>query len=155
MRCRLRSAERTSCQTARRLRRQMRSVLPLTGTSTAALSNVSSLEGYRADFRDAMDDDFDTPRAMGVVFAPVKEINRLLATEKEISVGTLSAMDKMLRDLAGDALAVLPDAPARGPRYDLTEDLVDYLLICVRIAAMRATGSARMRSTASYMSWGS
>jgi len=115
-------------QTARRLRRQMRSVLPSTGTSTAALSNVSSLEGYRADFRDAMDDDFDTPRAMGVVFALVKEINRLLATEKEISVGTLSAMDKMLRDLAGDALAVLPDAPARGPRYDLTEDLVDYLL---------------------------
>ncbi len=115
-------------KTERQLRRRMQSILPLAGTSTAALSNVSSLDGYRADFRDAMDDDFDAPRAMGVVFALVKEINRVLAAEKDISVGTLSAMDKMLRDLAGDALAVLPDVPARGLRGDLTEDLVDYLL---------------------------
>ncbi len=114
-------------QTARHLRRRMQSVLPLTGSSTAALSNVISLEGYRSDFRDAMDNDFDTPRAMGIIFALVKEINRVLAIESDVSVGTLSAMDKMLRDLAGDALAVLPPA-TRSRNIELAEDLVDYLL---------------------------
>jgi cysteinyl-tRNA synthetase len=115
-------------QTARQLRRKMQSVLPLAGTSTAALADVASLEGYRADFREAMDDDFDTPRAMGVIFALVKEINRVLAGDTEVSVGTLSAMDKMLRDLAGDALAVLPAASSGDPSVELVEDLVDYLL---------------------------
>lgn len=116
-------------QTARRLRRRMQSALPLAGTSTAALSNVTSLDGYRSDFRDAMDDDFDTPRAMGIIFALVKEINRILGIESDASVGTLSAMDKLLRDLASDALAVLPNASMRSANSELLEDLVDYLLV--------------------------
>ena len=115
-------------QAARRLRRAMQSSLSLAGTATAALSNVTSLEGYRADFRDAMDDDFDTPRALGVIFALVKEIDRVLAGGGNVSVGTLSAMDKLLRDLAGDALAVLPDSTMRSTSGEIVEDLVDYLL---------------------------
>jgi cysteinyl-tRNA synthetase len=75
-----------------------------------------------------MDDDFDTPRALGVVFALVKEVNRVLAGGGNVSVGTLSAMDKLLHDLAGDVLAVLPDSTMRSPTGELLEDLVDYLL---------------------------
>ncbi len=116
-------------RTGRLLQRRMREALPLNGAGTAALSNVSSLEAYRARFRAAMDDDFNTPDALGVIFDLMDEVNRTLEQGPEgISLGTLSAMDKLLRDLAGGVLGLLPSEPGALVGEDLVVDLVETLL---------------------------
>ncbi len=114
--------------TVQALRRRMRNVLPASGAGTAALSSVASLEDYRSDFQAAMDDDFNTPRALAVVFDLVKEINRILEGECQASLGTLSAIDKLMRDLAGDVLGMLPNDLDSRLGSELVEALVEYLL---------------------------
>ena len=61
-------------QTVLQLRRRMQAALPMDGAGTAALSDVASLEGYREGFVAAMDDDFNTPQALAVIFELVKEV---------------------------------------------------------------------------------
>jgi cysteinyl-tRNA synthetase len=114
--------------TVRHLRRRMQSVLPSSGAGTAALSSVASLVDYREDFQAAMDDDVNTPQALAVIFDLVKEVNRTLEHDDEVSLGTLSAMDKLFRDLAGDVLGLLPDDLEKRVGGVLVEALVAYLL---------------------------
>jgi cysteinyl-tRNA synthetase len=116
-------------RTVHLLQRRMRAALPSNGAGTAALSSVSSLETYRARFRAAMDDDFNTPEAAAVIFDLNDEVSRTLERGgQEASLGTLSAMDKLLRDLAGGVLGLVPTDPVVPPAGDLVADLVDYLL---------------------------
>lgn len=111
------------------LQRRMRAALPSYGAGTAALSNVSSLEAYRGRFRAAMDDDFNTPEAFGVIVSLVTEIDQILEHDgQEVSLGTLSAMDKLLRDLAGGVLGLIPTDPQSRLGGDLVVDLVEVLL---------------------------
>ncbi|MBN1246271.1 MAG: cysteine--tRNA ligase [Anaerolineae bacterium] len=114
-------------QTVRSLRRRMQMSLPSMGAGTAALADVSSLADYREDFQRAMDNDFNTPEALAVLFELVKEVNRTLEAG-EASLGTLAAMDKLFRDLAQGVLGILPEdleAEIGGP---VVEELVEYLL---------------------------
>jgi cysteinyl-tRNA synthetase len=114
--------------TVRKLRRRMKDLAPTSGAGTAALSSVMSLEGYRDDFRAAMDDDFNTPQALSVIFELVKEVNRTLEQKQDASLGTLSAMDKIFRDLAGDVLGILPENLDARVGGDMVEGLVNTLL---------------------------
>lgn len=111
----------------RQLRQRMQETLPISGAGTAALANVASLEDYREAFRDAMDADFNTPAALAVLFDLVKEVNRTL-DGAEASLGTLSAMDKLFCDLAGDVFGILPEELEMRLGGDMVGDLVDYLL---------------------------
>jgi cysteinyl-tRNA synthetase len=110
------------------VRRRIQEKLPAEGAATAALSAVTSLEDYRESFRSAMDDDFNTPAAMSVLFELVRETNRALDGSSNVSLGTLSAMDKLFRDLAGDVFGILPDNLDQGPGGQMVDDLVSYLL---------------------------
>jgi cysteinyl-tRNA synthetase len=96
--------------TVRNLRRRIKQAPP---AGTAILSDVSALEDYRKEFEAAMNDDFNTPQALGILFEFVKEVNRHLDQNESATMGTLTAMDKIFRDLAGDVLRILPE--------DLTE----------------------------------
>lgn len=114
-------------QVVRLLRRRMQAAVPAMGAGTAALADVASLEHFREDFQAAMDDDFNTPEAMGVVFDLVKEVNRTLESD-QVSLGTLSAMDKLFRDLAGTVLGILPEDLEAQVGGQVVEGLVEYLL---------------------------
>jgi len=92
--------------TVRNLRRRIEQAPP---AGTAILSDVSALEDYRQDFEAAMNEDFNTPQALGALFDFVKEVNRYLDQNGNVSMGTLTAMDKIFRDLAGDVLRILPE----------------------------------------------
>lgn len=115
-------------QTVRHLRRRMRETLPSERSSTAALSDVTSLEDFREGFREAMDDDFNTPEALGVLFGLVREANRALDQGSAASLGTLSAIDKLFRDLAGGVLGILTESAESRMGGALVEDLIEYLL---------------------------
>ncbi len=63
-------------------------------------------ETFQQRFREAMDDDFNTPEALAVLFDLVREINRLKETDAEAA----AALGGVLREL-GAMLGILQDDP--------------------------------------------
>ena len=106
----------------------MKDIVPYTGAESTALANISSLEDYRDDFRSAMNDDFNTPQALATIFALVKEINHSLDDDRSSSLGTLTTMDKIINDLAGDVMGILPNSFPTRHEENLVENLVETLL---------------------------
>ncbi len=66
----------------------------------------SGREAFRERFSAAMDDDFNTPVALAVLFDLVREVNRLRADEE----GTAAALGALLRQLGG-VLGILQSDP--------------------------------------------
>lgn len=97
--------------TALKLARRLKEIPP---AGTALLAQVSGFDDYRVSFEEAMNEDFNTPQALAVLFDFTKEINRYLDSNEDISAGTLTAMDKTFRDLAGKVLGVLPEKAQPG-----------------------------------------
>ncbi|MCU7916645.1 MAG: cysteine--tRNA ligase [Candidatus Thiodiazotropha sp. (ex Gloverina cf. vestifex)] len=77
-------------------------------TALRGLPEVDSAggEAYEARFREAMDDDFNTPEALAVLFDLVREINKL----KESDVTAAAALAEVLKQL-GAVLGILQDDP--------------------------------------------
>ena len=69
-------------------------------------ADPSGGEAYEKRFREAMDDDFNTPEALAVLFDLVREINRL----KESDTAAAAALAGVLKQL-GDVLGILQDDP--------------------------------------------
>ncbi len=99
----------------RKLRLRMQQVPP---AGTAVLAEMGGLQDYRQAFHKAMEEDFNTPKALAVLFEFVKEVNRYLDEEPNPPMGTLTAMDKLFRDLGGRILGIIPDKM----RISLDED---------------------------------
>lgn len=112
--------------TVRRLRRAMQDAMASAGT--AVLAEVGSLQDYREDFKAAMDDDFNTPQALAILFELVREVNQHLDTHAHYAMGTLAAMDRAFRDLGGNVLGIVPDNLEDRAGGQIVEGLVEFLL---------------------------
>jgi cysteinyl-tRNA synthetase len=105
-------------QTVRRLRARMKTAVP---AGTAELSHIGHLMPLTTAFSEAMDDDFNTPQAIAALFDLNKEVNTLLSDSGDsLSLGTLSAVDELYKDLGGRILGIIPE--------DLTEQIGDELV---------------------------
>ncbi len=76
----------------------------LKSNSSSKLTDFKThYESLRTKFEEAMDDDFNTAKAIGVLFEFIKELNRLLdkrpSSEEEISL--IKNSEKILRELGG------------------------------------------------------
>ncbi|MEA3308956.1 MAG: cysteine--tRNA ligase [Chloroflexota bacterium] len=112
--------------TVRKLRQRIKSAPP---AGTAMLSDVSCWQDYRTAFEAAMSDDFNTPQALGTLFEFVKEVNRYLGENAHASVGTMSTMDRLFTELAGDVLGILPTSfVASVESEELVVGLMDLIL---------------------------
>ena len=69
------------------------------------------IQRYRAGFETALNDDFNTPQALAVLFDFNKEVNSLLNSGQPVSGGTLRAIDEQYRTL-GEAILGLTDLAA-------------------------------------------
>ncbi len=85
------------------------------------------LAEHKARFLEAMDDDFNTAAAIGVLFDFTKEVNTLLDSGEEISRETLTAIDGLYCELGGDVLGIIPDEIAKGVA-GLEEPLIELLI---------------------------
>lgn len=112
--------------TVRKLRRAMRDAS--SAASTAVLAEVGSLQDYREDFLAAMDDDFNTPQALAVLFDFVKEVNRHLDERASYTMGTLATMERVFRDLGSHVLGIVPDDLEAQVGGHVVEGLVEFLL---------------------------
>jgi cysteinyl-tRNA synthetase len=99
-----------------------------TTVTDAPAQNVRAVDAHRAAFCEAMDDDFNTPQALAVLFDFVKEVNRYLDQSTEPEAATLSAMDQLFRDIGEKTLGIIPETIESRVSDELIEDLLDIVV---------------------------
>ena len=77
------------------------------GAESSAVSDL--LEDARRRFREAMDDDFNAPAALSVLFDFTREVNTGLGSAKGPGRKDLELLAALYRELAGDVLGLLPE----------------------------------------------
>lgn len=97
------------------------------------------IEQHRARFMEAMDNDFNTPQALAVLFDFNRVVNTLLNSEAAVSANTLKAIDDAYRALGGDILGVIPAdlSSSDGAASAGLEEGLIQLLIDLRTAARK------------------
>ena len=70
--------------------------------------------GGQVRFVAAMDDDFNTPRALTALHEPARDVNRWLDSGRDLTPASLAAIDATFRELGGQVLGIIPDE--LGPR---------------------------------------
>ena len=85
-------------------------------------------QGFKSKFLEAMDDDFNTPQAIGVLFDLGREINALMAENKS-SVEDLKHVDQLFEELGGNVLGIIPETFETDSSEKSVEDgLVNLIL---------------------------
>jgi len=87
------------------------------------------LNAYEQRFRTAMDEDFNTPQAIAVLFDLSREVNTALQQEAPIAESDLQVLDTFFATFAGDVLGIMPGAatPA-GEDQSLEQGLMSLIL---------------------------
>ena len=99
--------------------------------------DVDALLNYKARFLEAMNDDFNAPKAIGILFDLAREVNRRLNEGSPPSRASLQAIDSLYRDLGGDILGLVPDVLPQQTGAGLEADLIQ-LVIEIRQEARQA-----------------
>jgi cysteinyl-tRNA synthetase len=68
-----------------------------------------NLDAYRSRFLEAMNDDFNTPKAIAVLFDASKEVNQLIHADKRPSAAALTGVETFFNELGGDILGIFPE----------------------------------------------
>jgi cysteinyl-tRNA synthetase len=89
---------------------------------------AAKLDDYKARFEKAMNDDFNTPRAIATLFDLSREVNTLLNSGETVNQGTLEAIEGLYQGLGGEVLGILFDVQAVGGASQGDSDLVDGLV---------------------------
>ena len=116
--------------------------------SQVGLELQEKIDGFMARFVEAMDDDFNTAQALGVLFETVRGANRFLAETKEITPLSLSliAHARHLLVEAGSVLGLFATPPAvwlggvkaaKAGQIDMAPDEIERL-IAERVEARAA-----------------
>ncbi len=93
-------------------------------------ANAVNLAGYREAFIKAMDDDFNSPQAIAVLFDLSREVNSLLASADAPSREALQSVDTLYEELAGTVLGITmgPGIAAADERPSLDAQLMQILI---------------------------
>ncbi|MDY7041950.1 MAG: cysteine--tRNA ligase, partial [Chloroflexota bacterium] len=111
--------------TVRAVRGRMR---PADEADEADAGVLTRLEEARTRFGEAMDDDFNTPQAVAVLFDLGHEVNSWLNSGQPLNSATLAAIDALYLRLGGDVLGIVPDELPEEAGVGLTDDLVRILI---------------------------
>jgi cysteinyl-tRNA synthetase len=100
------------------------------GTDSTDRAFMAKLTEHKARFSEAMDDDFNTAAAIGVLFDLNKGVNTLLDSGEEIRRETLVAINDLYRELGGGVLGIIPDEGYRFAKgvAGLEEPLIELLI---------------------------
>lgn len=108
--------------------------------SPVGLELQEKVEQFTTRFVEAMDDDFNTAQALGVLFETVRASNRFLAESKELTAVALSLIARVrhLFDEAGAVLGLFSTKPllwlegiksAKADQIDITPDEIERLIV--------------------------
>jgi cysteinyl-tRNA synthetase len=85
-----------------------------------------NIQKLRSEFVDAMDEDFNTPRALAALFEMSKEINKFMDEHKQVSAKTLETVYDNFSEL-GKALGIFLQERKKELGGQLADDLVQLL----------------------------
>lgn len=108
--------------------RAVRERLPKAPAGPADDDALALLEDHKTRFQAAMDDDFNTAGAVGVLFELVRASNGLLASPEPPTRETLEAMERSYRELGGDVLGLVADLLPGQEAGALAAELMELLL---------------------------
>ena len=91
--------------TIRNLREELKKAESEQRTNGAGLD----ISLYKKHFLEAMDDDFNAPLAIGVLFELAHETNQWLNTEQKLSLDALKQTNQLFGELGGEVLGIIPD----------------------------------------------
>jgi cysteinyl-tRNA synthetase len=97
---------------------------------------TEELEALKTKFEEGMNDDLNTSIALSVIFELVRLASKLLE-EKEMTKGTLTAVDDILSKLGGDVLGIVKDEYAAVTGNELLVDELVGILIQQRTEARK------------------
>ncbi len=86
------------------------------------------LPAYKSRFLAAMDDDFNTPQAIAVLFDLSREINSALGGDSQRSAAVWSSVIDLYRELAGTILGLQLDDEAAPAHANSEADLMNLLI---------------------------
>jgi cysteinyl-tRNA synthetase len=66
-----------------------------------------SINDFRKSFEDSMNDDFNTPKAIAVLFDLSRVVNQYISNETEFNKSFLIEINKLYLDAAGDVLGII------------------------------------------------
>ena len=89
---------------------------------------VATLDQHRAALKEAMDDNFNAPAAIGVLSQLTTDVNTLLNSGKPIGKATLDAIDQLYRDYGSTVLGIIPNEFKQESNYELVDGLVRMLI---------------------------
>ncbi len=90
---------------------------------------------YYSAYEDAMDDDFNTPQAIAVIFDFIRDVNKLLSTSPNVSHPFIQETIKFLEKTAKNVLGIFDFSSSQNQfNYELQNSLIE-LLIDVRTKA--------------------
>jgi cysteinyl-tRNA synthetase len=89
---------------------------------------AAKLDSYKARFEQAMDDDFNTPRAIATLFDLSREVNTFLNSAEPVSQKTLETMAGLYQALGGDVLGIRFNVKTSGASLQAEGDLMDGLV---------------------------
>jgi cysteinyl-tRNA synthetase len=87
---------------------------------------------YEAAFRAAMDEDFNAPQAIAVLFDLSREVNTVLAKGTTIGLPALQQIETFYTAYAGAALGIMPDDTSARAQGDSLEPGLMELMIAMR-----------------------
>ncbi|MBZ0301761.1 MAG: cysteine--tRNA ligase [Anaerolineae bacterium] len=93
------------------------------------------LDKARTDFKGAMDDDFNGPKALAVLQELTRETNTLLNSGSTIGLPVLNAIHETYSELGGTVLGIIPASDAAGASNGQREAGLIDLLITLRAQA--------------------
>jgi cysteinyl-tRNA synthetase len=100
----------------------------LNAPDTADPSGID-LARFEAAIRTAMNEDFNAPQAIGVLFDLSREVNTVLAKPGTIGKSALQEIEAFYAKFAGEALGIMPEeGGARGLDRSIEPGLMDLLI---------------------------
>jgi cysteinyl-tRNA synthetase len=92
-------------------------------------SATIDLQRYKSEFLAAMDDDFNTPQAIAVLFELSREVNQQLSQGRTLSPDLVRTIQQLYEELGGRILGIVED-DSRSPATDgkLEADLLSLIV---------------------------
>lgn len=88
-----------------------------------------NLEEYKRRFLEAMDDDFNVPVAISVLFDLAREVNQILNSDEIYSAESLREIDNFYKVFGGDILGLIPEEfDDRKSSSNIESELIELLL---------------------------
>src|SRR5690606_12493914 len=92
-------------------------------------SFIERLDKAKDDFKAAMDDDFNAPRALAVLQELTREVNTLLNSDTSVGLSTLNAINQTYTELGGGVLGIIPQTDvAAGSNGQREAGLIELLI---------------------------